>query len=244
MYTEEYEHKGFPFKDFLLKLILIIIFVFLLIWLLPKFITPTTIVKENNKVCSDIIDINTKSGSNGNNNSTQISVSSTRIFQENLERMKEAAISYFTDDRLPSEVGESKTMTLSAMIGEKIITPLIDGKNKACDVDKSYVKITKADDEYILKVNLKDSENEDYILVHLGCYTYCKSTICEKDYSNIAIKGSKSTSNANNYSPVITIRPAKQDDYSTNNSSSKSSIFVEIVIPVLIFPVFEVAASP
>ena len=49
MYTEEYEHKGFPFKDFLIKLILVIIFVLLLVWLLPKFITPTTIVKDNNK---------------------------------------------------------------------------------------------------------------------------------------------------------------------------------------------------
>ena len=47
MYTEEYEHKGFPFKDFLIKLILVIIFVLLLVWLLPKFITPTTIVKDN-----------------------------------------------------------------------------------------------------------------------------------------------------------------------------------------------------
>ena len=34
------------------------------------------------------------------------------------------------------------------------------------------------DDEYLLKVNLKDSEKEDYILVHLGCYTYCDSYIC------------------------------------------------------------------
>ena len=40
MYTEEYENRGFPFRNFLLKLILIIIFVFLLVWLLPKFIAP------------------------------------------------------------------------------------------------------------------------------------------------------------------------------------------------------------
>lgn len=35
-------------------------------------------------------------------------------------------------------------------------------------------------DEYILKVNLKCSEQEDYILVHLGCYNYCDGGICEK----------------------------------------------------------------
>lgn len=173
MYTEEYEHRGFPFRDFLLKLILIIIFVFLLVWLLPKFISPTVVNKGNS--------------------TTDISPLTSQIFADNLERMKEAAISYYTDERLPKEVGDSDTMTLSDMIGQKLIVALIDKNNKACDVEKSYVKITKLDEEYLLKVNLKDSEKEDYILVHLGCYTYCDSYICEKQPTNVAIKGSKPT---------------------------------------------------
>ena len=37
----------------------------------------------------------------------------SQIFADNLDRMKEAAISYYTDERLPKEVGESDTMTLS-----------------------------------------------------------------------------------------------------------------------------------
>ena len=104
--------------------------------------------------------------------------------------MKEAAISYYTDERLPKESGEFKQMTLSEMIGLKLITPLIDKNNKAVDVEKSYVKITKSGNEYILKVNIKDSEKEDYILVHLGCYTYCDSTICEKKETEVVVKGS------------------------------------------------------
>lgn len=173
MYTEEYENRGFPFRNFLLKLILIIIFVFLLVWLLPKFITPT---------------INKNIKNNGNNNS-DVSALTSQIFADNLKRMKEAAISYYTDERLPQNEGDYKEMTLSEMIGLKIITPLIDKNNKAVDVEKSYVKITKASDEYILKVNLKDSEKEDYILVHLGCYTYCESNICEKKSTDIVVKG-------------------------------------------------------
>ena len=55
MYTEEYEQKGFPIKDFILKAVLVLIFVFLLVWLLPKFIAPiinkntdkTTIILHN-----------------------------------------------------------------------------------------------------------------------------------------------------------------------------------------------------
>lgn len=181
MYTEDYENRGFPFRDFLLKLILIIIFVFLLVWLLPKFITPA-------------INKNIKNGS-----STEINALSSQIFADNLEKMKQAAISYYTDERLPQKEGEYKQMTLSEMIGLKLLTPLIDKNNKAVDVEGSYVKITKAEDEYILKVNLKDSEKEDYILVHLGCYTYCKSNICEKEPTNVSVKGEKPNTTTKKY---------------------------------------------
>lgn len=178
MYTEEYENRGFPIRNFILKLILVIIFVFLLIWLLPKFISPT---------------ISTKECKTGTCDTSGIDALTSQIFADNLEKMKEAAISYYTDERLPKEVGESDTMTLSDMIGKKIILALVDKNNKVCDLEKSYVKITKLDDEYILKVNLKDSEKEDYILVHLGCYTYCDSYICQKQETNVPIKGSKPT---------------------------------------------------
>lgn len=174
MYTEEYENRGFPFRNFLLKLILIIIFVFLLVWLLPKFIAPAV----------------NKDLKNNSSNTTQINALTSQIFADNLNKMKEAAILYYTDERLPESNGEFKQMTLSEMIGLKLITPLIDKNNKAVDVEASYVKITKSDNEYILKVNIKDSEKEDYILVHLGCYTYCKGNVCEKKSENIIIKGS------------------------------------------------------
>lgn len=178
MYTEEYERRGFPIRDFILKFLLVVIFVFLLVWLLPKFISPT---------------INTKECKTGSCDTTGIDALTSQIFADNIEKMKDAAISYYTDERLPKEVGESDTMTLSDMIGKKIILALVDKNNKVCDLEKSYVKITKLDDEYILKVNLKDSEKEDYILVHLGCYTYCDSYICEKQETNVPIKGSKPT---------------------------------------------------
>ncbi len=176
MYSEEYEQKGFPFRDFLLKLILVVIFVFLLVWLLPKFITPKIVTKTTK------------------GESVDLSPLTSQIFADNLEKMKNAAISYYTTERLPKEVGDYDKMTLSDMIGKKLLVPLIDKNNKACDVEKSYVKITKLDEEYILKVNLKDSEKEDYILVHLGCYNYCDSDVCEKQSSDVAIKASKPTS--------------------------------------------------
>ena len=181
MYTEEYERRGFPLGKFLLRLVLIILLILFLIWLIPKLISPSISKKDSNK---------------GNANQTStcevkgLGALTSQIFADNLERMKDAAISYYTTDRLPANVGESKTMTLSDMIGKKLITPLIDKNNKACDVEKSYVKITKLSDEYVLKVNLKDSEKEDYILVHLGCYSYCEKDICQKKQDNVPVKGS------------------------------------------------------
>ncbi len=169
MYTED--QRGFPIRDFIVKLILIIIFVVLLCWLLPKFLAPAI---------SKSINANGNSCSVSETCDKGINALTSQIFLDNIERMKDAAISYYTEERLPKEVEQSSTMTLSDMIGKKLIVPLIDKNNKAVDVEKSYVKITKLTDEYLLKVNLKDSEKEDYILVHLGCYNYCDSYICQK----------------------------------------------------------------
>ena len=204
MYTEEYERRGFPFRDFLLKLILVIIFVFLLIWLLPKFIKPTVVTNASNNTKATATEKSSSKNNKSSKDSTKCTSTScdmsgldaltSQIFADNINRMKEAAISYYTDERLPQNVGDSDKMTLSDMIGKKIIIALIDKNNKAVDVEKSYVKISKLDDEYILKVNIKDSEKEDYILVHLGCYTYCDSYICQKQATaNVPVKGSKVT---------------------------------------------------
>lgn len=173
MYTEEYENKGFPIKSFIAKLILVVIFVLLLVWLLPKFIAPSINVGSDTKCGGGSCDL------------SGLNALTSQIFADNLERMKDAAITYYTAERLPKNIGDSDTMTLSDMIGKKLIVPLIDKNNKAVDVQKSYVKISKVNDEYILKVNIKDSEKEDYILVHLGCYAYCESYICEKEPTKV-----------------------------------------------------------
>ena len=203
MYTEEYEKKGFPLLGLIIKILIIVFLILFLIWFIPKIISP--VVKNNNSN-------NTKC----NNNSSVkcdtkgIDALTSQIFSDNIEKMKDAAISYYTTDRLPKNVGDSDTMTLSDMIGKKLIVALID-------VEKSYVKISKLDDEYILKVNIKDSEREDYILVHLGCYSYCKSDICEKknsDSVDVPTKGSKvnPTVTIKKYTPVTPVYPSDGED--------------------------------
>lgn len=154
MYSDEEERKGFPIRDFILKLILIIIFVLLLMWLLP-----------------------TKNGQN-----VDLSPLTDRIFNANIQEMKEAAIPYFTTERLPKKVGDVEKITLQEMLDEKLLIEFRDKNGDTCDTKNSYVSVTKEENEYLMKVYLKCNDDEDYILVHIGCYSYCTSEngVCEK----------------------------------------------------------------
>lgn len=157
--NENYDdNKRDLLRNFILKLILIIALVLLVVWLVPK---------ATNKTYPDI----------------DLSAIKGRIFSENINTMKEAATNYFTTDRLPQTAGESKTLTLQDMYNENLLVELTDKNGDACAVRDSYVKLTKDNDEYLMKVNLKCGSEEDYILVHMGCYNYCSSTICEKESS-------------------------------------------------------------
>ncbi len=161
MYTEDEEKKGLPIKTFVLSLILVVIFILLLMWLLPM-------PKNSNN-----------NSNNGDN--TYLNSLADRIFNANIQEMKNAALFYFTTDKLPKNDGDSVKLTLQQMLDMKLLLPFTDKNGDSCDTEESYVKLTKVDDHYELKVNLKCPDQEDYIIVELGCYSYCTSAICEKE---------------------------------------------------------------
>ena len=86
MYTEEYERRGFPFRNFILKLILVVIFVFLLIWLLPKFLVPS-IVKQINESNNNngIVCKTSKCDTSG------IDALTSQIFSDNIEKARQGS---------------------------------------------------------------------------------------------------------------------------------------------------------
>lgn len=137
------ENRGFTIKDLLIRLILIIIFIFLLIWLFPM---------------PDLKPLN------------------NQIFADNIDRMRNVAKTYYTVERLPKDINQSKKMTLREMIDNKLILPLMDSNGKYCSEDDSYVEITKLENEYIIKVNLSCTDKKDYIIEHYGCYDICSDT--------------------------------------------------------------------
>ena len=166
---DKYERNSI-IRSFLLKVILVIIAALLIAWLVPK------IIYNNNP---------------NNTPSIDLTPLTNQIFSDNLEKMKDAGIAYFTTERLPKKVGDSKTITLEEMYELKLLTTLTDKNGNKCDAKGSYIKLTNNDKEYLMKVNLKCGSEEDYILVHLGCYSYCKSGLCEKKTTGIE-KGSVS----------------------------------------------------
>ena len=84
------------------------------------------------------------------------------------------------DDRLPKKDGETKKLTLGEMLEMKLLLEVKDKNGKMCDLDESYVEVTKQAKEYKMKVNLKCGNEEDYVIVYLGCYDYCLNDVCEK----------------------------------------------------------------
>lgn len=171
MYTNE-ERNRFSIKNIVLVFLFIALIVFLLVWLFPM-------KSDVKKLESSLKDANTSSKATGEINLT---VLYDRIFNENIIAMKDAAKSYYTLERLPQKVDDKVKMTLQQMLDAKIILPFVDKNGDACDTKASYVEITKYDTEYLMKVNLKCGSEENYLLVHMGCYDYCVGTaICESN---------------------------------------------------------------
>lgn len=173
---------SFSIKDIVLQILFVVLFVFILMYLFPS----KQFVKD---ALTPLYD---------------------RIFNENILMMKDSAKSYYTTPRLPQKVGDKVSMTLGEMLDKKIILPFTDSKGRACSNTESYVEITKMDEEYIMKVNLKCTEQENYLLVYMGCYDYCKTTICEKNESDVktpAIIPSKKTPTPDVPKPTPTPTP-------------------------------------
>lgn len=206
MYTEDFRHNGFFFRKLVLKLLLIITVILLIIWIIPKFIS----YKPSNK--NQTIKITEE-----NTNDSSIS--------NNLTKIKEAALLYYKADKLPKEKEDIVLVTLQELEKEKLITKLTDSNNKACDSKKSYAKLTKLEDDYLLKVYIKCGNKSDYLLVHVGEYEYCTNAICEKDSikGNINEKKEETEENkpqlVNNNNKAATSE-SNEIEQSTNNTNN------------------------
>ena len=161
------DNTNFSIKNVIVQFLFIALFIFILIWLFPL----KSDLKNANEICK--------------NDTCSNSVLYDSIFNTNVLMMKDSAKDYFTTERLPKNVGDKTRLTLGKMLDLKIILPFVDKNGDTCSLEESYVEVTKYETEYIMKVNLKCGEQENYLLVYMGCYDYCSTTICEKNESDV-----------------------------------------------------------
>ena len=135
MYEER--RNTFNFKDIILQLLFVVLFVLIMIWLFPtkSYLKDNFVGKE--ELNSEI--------------SEQLQALYGRLFADNIESMKDAAQGYFTNARLPQKVGDSVTLTLEEMLEKKLVLSFKDSNNETCNVTNSYVKVTKMDELNAIK---------------------------------------------------------------------------------------------
>ena len=107
----------------------------------------------------------------------------SNVFRENIKYMQEGGESYFTDDKLPKEIGQSNRISLADMFDKKLVLPFVDEDGNSCNQYDSYVSVTKTDNGYELKTNLVCNKESNYTIKILGCHNYCKDALCSKTCS-------------------------------------------------------------
>ena len=96
----------------------------------------------------------------------------SNVFRENIKYMQEAGESYFTDDKMPKNIGESTKISLGEMFDKRLLLPFVDENGHSCNQYDSYVSVTKTDIGYELKTNLVCNNESNFTIKILGCHTY------------------------------------------------------------------------
>lgn len=135
-------------------------------------------------------------------------------FTNNLYKMKETALEYFTKSRLPEKAGSMEKLTLKEMIDEKLIIDFTEnGKN--CSLEDSYIQATRTlNDNYAIKVSLTCGKKSDYIVSTIEKEEICKNNTCKsEEVKEEEVKKEE----------VITPPSIEESNSSSSNSSSSSS---------------------
>ncbi len=189
-------HPGFAFKSIILKLLLIIVLIFLIIWLFPT-----------KGYMKNLID-------------QKLTTNSNQVFNSNIQTIQNASASYFTGNRLPSKVGESKTITLKEMIDQKLLVDITDGNGKKCDYNKSNAKVIKNKSDYVLKVNLTCKDKKANVTSYLG-----SSEDTSDVYSKKKLDDNQVSENTKNEEQTSNEKKSTTNDKSVTNKSSDSKTY-------------------
>ncbi len=146
----ENSKNGFSIIKMVIVCLLVVLFLFLFMWLANR--------------CSANSPI--KTGEN--------------VFRENMKYLQTAGEDYFTNDKLPTEMGGIVKVTLAELYDKKVMLPFVDKNGNECNKNESYVSVTKVALGYEMKTNLVCGKESNYLVKLLGCREYCPNKCGEK----------------------------------------------------------------
>ena len=208
MYEEN--NKGSFIKDLIIKLLYFFLFLFLFMWLYPA---PKVDLDEIEATIDE----------------KALDPLYKRIFNENIDTMKDAGRSYFTTSRLPNKTGDKVRITLKEMLEKKLLLEFTDEEGNTCDANESYIEVTKTNDsEYNMKVYLSCNNKKDYVNEIIGCTDVCPSGVCNitntttTNSGTSTNKGTTSSKNTTTYLPgkntTTTVYVPSNNTTQTNNT--------------------------
>ena len=141
MYSEN-SKKGFSILRMIFVCLLIALFVFIVMWL---------VAKAKKSSCDEV------------NNSNS-------VFNNNMSYLQQVGTDYFTEDKLPKEVGQTVKISLAELIEKKYALTITDKNGKTCNQEDSYVIVTKTEKGYEMKTFLACGSDSNYTVKEL---TFC-----------------------------------------------------------------------
>lgn len=155
-YNDEYQEKSSLLENRTKIIIGITIATVLLfiVWIVPQFINHN---KQNN---------------------SQVSLIKKTDIESDFTKLKQTALKYYEENVVPVNVDETTKSSLKELLDKKLIKNMNTSYNKK----KSYIKLTKQDEDFLLEIKLVKDDVTKKKEYHVNNYSYCTSTyLCEKE---------------------------------------------------------------
>ena len=167
--------------------IIIIIILFLIAWITPQFI-------NRNKKSTSEVTLTKKVDS-----------------ESDIEKLKQAALKYYKESTVPTNINEKNELSLKELLDKKLVNNINSSYNKK----KSYIKLTKQENDFLLEIKLVNGEVTKKKEYHINNYQYCTSTyLCEKED---IIKPNQTINEEENEEETIEVENTESGDSNTEN---------------------------
>ena len=102
-------------------------------------------------------------------------IKNKQFLENKVKTITTSMIDYYNPNNLPHLIGDSTSLVLEELINQKVLNPIKNYKNEKCDLQNSYIIITKITDiEYRLKIYLICQKEEITKETELICFDSCQ----------------------------------------------------------------------